>query len=420
MMIWWEMIYIYLGCLLLVLYYLFSKSNNYWESKGIPFEKPFLFFGSMYNLIMRKESFFETVRAIYKKYKTPYVGIYIFNQRHLLVRSPELLKKILVKDFDKFINRNVAANESVDPISFHSLFSAKDTTWRNIRAKMSPVFTSGKIKLMLPLMKECGRDLTEYLTKNNGETLDTRNVTKKYSVDIISSCAFGINSNCLKNENSEIMKVATKLLNFNTFVRSISVLSFFFIPKFVDIFRLTFGDLTSANYLMNIFKDTLKEREERKIVRHDLIDLLNNLKNNETVDDEYKFDDIKMAAQAITFFAAGNDTTSSTISFALYELALNKEIQDRLRQEVRESFDKVGDFTYESIQEMIYLDMVLTEALRKYPLTTSLNRVVNTDYTFEETGLKLDKNLPAYIMIRNIILIQRNSFQNVSVKDLLY
>jgi hypothetical protein len=70
-------------------------------------------------------------------------------------------------------------------------------------------------------------------------------------------------------------------------------------------------------------------------------------------------DDIKMAAQALTFFSAGNDTTSLTISFTLYELALNPTIQARLRQELKETFAKHGDFTYDAIYEMKYLDMVV-------------------------------------------------------------
>ena len=70
-----------------------------------------------------------------------------------------------------------------------------------------------------------------------------------------------------------------------------------------------------------------------------------------------------MAAQAIQFFTAGNETTSLTLAFALYELSLNKDVQDRLRQEVRETFDKHGSFTYEVIQEMTYLDMVLNGLL---------------------------------------------------------
>jgi cytochrome P450 family 6 len=70
-------------------------------------------------------------------------------------------------------------------------------------------------------------------------------------------------------------------------------------------------------------------------------------------------DDVKMAAQAVVFFSAGNDTTSITLTFALYELALNQDMQDRLRQELKENCDDNGDFTYEVLQKMKYLDMVL-------------------------------------------------------------
>jgi cytochrome P450 family 6 len=391
-----------LGCLLLLLYYLYQKTYSYWSSRGVPFDKPFLIFGSFFDVAARKKHIFHVIREIYDKFDTPYVGIYILNQPTLMVRSPELLKKILVKDFDKFVNRKVALNESVDPIAANALFSAKDQIWRGLRAKITPVFTSGKMKLMVPLMKECAEDLNAYLDQRAGETLEFRNVTKMYAVDIISSCAFGVNSYCLKDENSEIMKVATRLLDLKSFVRNFSVFSFFFMPKFVDIFRLTLLDKVASDHLTKIFKSTIAERQNKNIVRNDLIDQLNNLKHNEKFTDEYKFDDIKMAAQALSFFSAGNDTTSLTISFTLYELALNPTIQDRLRQEVQETFAKHGDFTYDAIYEMKYLDMVVNETLRKYPLTTFLNRNTAKKYTFEETGFTLDEDVSILIPVAGL------------------
>lgn len=72
----------------------------------------------------------------------------------------------------------------------------------------------------------------------------------------------------------------------------------------------------------------------------------------------YILDDVKMASQAIMFFSAGKETTSLALSFVLYEIAINKEIQDRLRQEAVNIFEKHADFTYEALQEMKYLDMV--------------------------------------------------------------
>jgi cytochrome P450 family 6 len=396
------MIFVYLLCFLLLIYYFFIKSNNCWASKGIPYEKPFLFFGSFYNVALRKQHFSERIREIYGKYKTPYVGIHIFNQPSLMVRSPELLKKVLVKDFDKFINRPIASNEDVDPIAFHTLFSARDATWRNLRSKISPVFTSGKMKLMLPLMKECAKELKSHLSERNGQTIEVKNVFKRFTVDIISSCAFGINAGCLKDDNSEIMKMATRLVDLKSFVRNVSIFSFFFLPKLVNIFRLTFTDKTATKYLLDVFDKTIKEREKLNIVRNDLIDLLHNLKKNEVFADKYKFDDVKMAAQAVVFFSAGNDTTSITLTFALYELALNQDMQDRLRQELKENCDDNGDFTYEVLQKMKYLDMVLKETHRKYPLTTFLIREAFDNYTFEETGLTLEKGTSIFVPLAGL------------------
>lgn len=66
-----------------------------------------------------------------------------------------------------------------------------------------------------------------------------------------------------------------------------------------------------------------------------------------------------LAAQAFVFFAAGFETSSMTISNALYELALNQEIQKKLREEIKE-FDakNAGDWKYETIKQMSYLDKV--------------------------------------------------------------
>ncbi|KAJ3651457.1 hypothetical protein Zmor_017499 [Zophobas morio] len=396
------MIFIYIVCFLLLFYYLLTKNYGYWESKNIPYEKPVFVFGSFYKIVTQQQHLFYRIREIYDNFNTPFCGIYIFNRPILVIRDPQLIKKVLVKDFDKFINHQVASNEKADPLSYHSLFGSQDQVWKNLRVKLSPVFTSGKMKLMLPLMKECASDLAVCVEKHSGDKIEIREIMKKYAVDIISSCAFGINSYCLKNDNSEIMEVATKLTDFKSFVRNFSVFSFMFMPKFVDIFRLTFLDKSASNYLIDVFNNTLREREKKGILRNDFIDLLNNLKQNEAFNENYKFDDLKMAAQAIQFFSAGNETTSLTLSFTMYELAINKDVQYRLHQEVKETFNKYGDFTYEAIQGMTYLDMVLNEALRKYPLTSFLDRKCEDTYTFEDTELTLDKNVSILIPIAGL------------------
>lgn len=66
-----------------------------------------------------------------------------------------------------------------------------------------------------------------------------------------------------------------------------------------------------------------------------------------------------IAAQAFIFFVAGFETSSTTMSNALYELAVNQEIQNKLREEINEEYIRHnGNFTYENIKQMNYLDKV--------------------------------------------------------------
>ena len=83
---------------------------------------------------------------------------------------------------------------------------------------------------------------------------------------------------------------------------------------------------------------------------------------------DYKFDGDDLLAQAAILFAAGFETSSTTMSFTLYELALNPDVQKKLRAEIRDALEETGGkITYDMITTLPYLDMVISESLRKYP-----------------------------------------------------
>jgi cytochrome P450 family 6 len=68
----------------------------------------------------------------------------------------------------------------------------------------------------------------------------------------------------------------------------------------------------------------------------------------------------EFVAQSFVFLTAGLETAATTLSFALYELALHPEIQNRLRAEIVQVLKKHnGQLTYNGIQQMAYLDMVV-------------------------------------------------------------
>ncbi|XP_023310973.1 cytochrome P450 9e2-like [Anoplophora glabripennis] len=116
--------------------------------------------------------------------------------------------------------------------------------------------------------------------------------------------------------------------------------------------------------------------------------------------------DTDIAAQAMIFFFAGFDSVSNIMSFLAYELAANPDIQDMLRDEVRSTLEECeGKLTYEGLLKMKYMDMVVSETLRKWPILLGIDRVCTKPYTIEpilpdETPLRVEKDvmisLPVY------------------------
>lgn len=69
--------------------------------------------------------------------------------------------------------------------------------------------------------------------------------------------------------------------------------------------------------------------------------------------------DVFLAAQAFVFFAAGFETSATTITHAMYELAFNQDIQERLRAEIKETLDAAnGKIVFEDLKKMTYLEQV--------------------------------------------------------------
>jgi cytochrome P450 len=93
------------------------------------------------------------------------VGIFSFDKPSLLIRDPEMVKNILVKDFQTFMDHIISFDEKIDPLIGNSLFVLKGQIWRHLRTNLTPVFTSRKIKMMFYLVETCGKELAECLGK---------------------------------------------------------------------------------------------------------------------------------------------------------------------------------------------------------------------------------------------------------------
>jgi hypothetical protein len=74
-----------------------------------------------------------------------------------------------------------------------------------------------------------------------------------------------------------------------------------------------------------------------------------------------ELDDEDIISQAILFFLAGFDTTSTLLCFVCHQLATHPDVQKRLQEETDKTMqENGGKFTYEGVHSMKYLDMVVS------------------------------------------------------------
>lgn len=88
------------------------------------------------------------------------------------------------------------------------------------------------------------------------------------------------------------------------------------------------------------------------------------------------------------------------MSYCIYALVTNPEVQARLYQEVKEAAADDPSLSYNTVMKLPYLDAVLSETLRMYPPAMSINREAMTDYHIPEYNVTVEKGHGVVIPIR--------------------
>lgn len=347
--------------------YLFVKRRySYWSRRNIVYVEPKFPVGS-FKFFGQKDHFSLQLGEIYQQYreKTSAVGLYFFFSPVLLVTDTELIRSILIKDFQHFQDRGTYYNEKHDPLSAH-LFNVEYDRWKPLRSKLTPTFTSGKMKFMFSTVVAVADEFVnciDTLVKTDNE-MEIYDLLGRFTTDVIGTCAFGIECNSLKDPDAKFRQMGKKIFDQPRITRPQRVI----ITLYKDLARAlgivnTHDDV--AEFFLGIVEETVKYRETNNVRRNDFMDLLIELKNNPVEEGSNDLGNLtlnEIAAQAFVFFLAGFETSSTTLSFVLYELSLahNKHIQDKARKEVQMVMEKHNNnLTYEVLSEMSYIEQII-------------------------------------------------------------
>ncbi|XP_038946018.2 cytochrome P450 3A2-like [Rattus norvegicus] len=225
-------------------------------------------------------------------------------------------------------------------------------------------------------------------------------------MDEITSTSFGVSVDFLTNPKDTFVEKTKKLLRFDFFdPLFLSVALFPFLTPIYEMLNICMFPKDSIAFLQ---KFVYRMKETRLDSKHkhrvDFLQLMLNAHNNSKDEVSHKaLSDVEIIAQSVTFIFAGYEITSSTLSFVLYSLATYPDIQKKLQEEIDGALPNKAPPTYDIVMEMEYLDMVLNETLRLYPVGNRLERVCKKD--IELGGVFIPKGsvvmIPTYPLQRD-------------------
>lgn len=211
------MFLIIVAVLLVAIYYFVKNQYSHWDNVGIPNVRASIPFGNLQPLVRKERSFGTAIYDIYKQTKEPFIGIYLFFKPAILIRDAELVKNVLTRDFQYFHDRGVYCNPKSDPMSAN-VFALPGEEWKSLRTRLTPAFTSGKLKGMFPMVKKVGDELVKYLKPlaDEGESIEIRDLASRYVIDCLASIAFGQDGVSSINNPDHPFRLSGQKLNDNT------------------------------------------------------------------------------------------------------------------------------------------------------------------------------------------------------------
>uniref|UniRef100_A0AAQ5WW09 unspecific monooxygenase n=1 Tax=Amphiprion ocellaris TaxID=80972 RepID=A0AAQ5WW09_AMPOC len=368
------------------LFYIYANwTYGTFKKMGIPGPSPVPLFGTM--LAYRKVGEY-----------TFLTDMHIFDGRQpvLCITDPGMIKTVLIKEcYSLFTNRR---NFCLNGPLYDAVTVAEDDQWRRIRSILSPSFTSGRLKEMLDIMKQHSANMMSSLKKkaDKDEPIALKDVFGSFSMDIVTSTAFSVDIDSLNNPSDPFVTNIKKMLKFDLFNPLLIIIGFFpFMGPIFEKMEFSFFPKSVTDFFVAALQKIKSSRANGKQMnRVDFLQLMIDSQKNSgpsEADRDKSLTDHEILSQSMIFLFAGYETTSSTLTFLAYNLATNPGVMKKLQQEIDTTFPNQAPIQYQPLMQMEYLEGVINESLRLYPIAPRVERVAKG--TVEINGIVIPKGM---------------------------
>ncbi|KAF6215191.1 hypothetical protein GE061_009943 [Apolygus lucorum] len=357
--------------------------------KGVQHQNPLPFFGHYLPVVLGRKAPGELYDCHYQKYKDlPYFGVYEYHRPVLVVNDLSLVEHILVKDFSSFANH---PRWVIDEDSYLNLMTLnlRGNLWRATRYKLTASFTTSKMQSAFERILQKATPVFK-----EGE-VEIQEKINSIAADIIASY-FGATI-----QNKDAFAQAMHEQTHFTALRHLEIQFLEHFPKLAywtgmklfherinklmkETTRLLLSGCGSTSELRTILED-MKGEGVLKMKGKDF-----DINGNSGVEHVFEATDELLLGQAAQFLFAGLDATANTMGFLVYEMAVNADVQQKVREEAVAALKRNnGVWSYEVTQSLQYLQYCINESTRLHSVKPFLFREATRDYKFPGTDVQI-------------------------------
>lgn len=394
----WAIVLQVLFTLVIIAALLIRKRYSYWSSRGVSGPRAIFPFGYTWDRA-RNDPFELETRWLAEHGKV--YGVYSGLTPTLIVSEPELVRQLMITHFSRFANRRIL--NSYHPVWNRNLFSVDYDDWKVYRGMTTPAFSSGKLRAMNPLIRDCNRRLMAKIESIENGVITPKELFTNYSIDITSAIFFATETDAHADPQSPIVKQCLALADIPAF-KSAAVGS---LPRPI----LKMMGITSAfregplAYTCELLRSMVARQRKLPIeAQNDFVRLLIQTEGSgDKAKDFRKLTDDEVIAQCLVYFSASFEQIASLLSYVAYELALDQQMQSKLLAEIKKVLGEAkegvnneeggggGGNDFEAkINEAVYLEAIIKEALRKYPPELRMDRRVSSESGTTLGGIHLE------------------------------
>lgn len=292
------------------------------------------------------------------------VGLYV-------LRHPDHLHDVLTANASKY-GKGHSALQRVSAIIGDGMLTTDGETWRRQRKLSQPAFAKSRLADYTAIMAEEGvRALSGW---HPGETRDIAPDMMELTLRVVSKALFGHDLS-----DADVGVVDRLMSVFQTGALSANVIPAWLPNPVMRRLTRASADLDKLVYGLIERSQRAEQPSERAPgTKDNLLDLLVHAVDEE--DPKARMTPREVRDNLLTLLLAGHETTSNALTWTLYALSQNPEIEAALVAEVQ---TVLGDRapTFEDLPKLALTERVLKESMRMYPPVPSMARLASEDTT---------------------------------------